>query len=71
MLPAEKSLIHLRGENEILVGYAAGVMRRGRYIHSAPSQVDVRVMALRFRQRSHAVHKSQGGLEIGKKKGLG
>jgi hypothetical protein len=53
-------------KNKIALGQAVDLVGPDPGVHSSPGKAQVRMVALPFSQRAHAVHKIQSGLEIGK-----
>src|SRR5271165_4301948 len=61
-----RELVDFRGEDEIRLRQPIHRMRPESDLDLAPSQKDVRMMALLFGERANSIYESQGGLEVRK-----
>ena len=67
---AELKLIELRCEDEIAFSETVDLVRPGGDLRLTPAQLNIRVMALRFRYLAYFIHESERSFEIGKRKRL-
>src|SRR5690348_10096119 len=59
--------VDLRGQDEVALRQAVDLMGPGLDLDLAPCQIEIWMVALRFRYRSHAVYELQRRAEIGKR----
>src|ERR1700693_4246669 len=69
--PRKINLIDFRRQYEITLAQTSNFMRIHLNIHFAPTEAQIRMMALLLGHRAHPVHEVERGFEIGKKKALG